>query len=295
MLFCPEKSSSFKLLIRKTFIDMIVPYFIFVIIANILQYDVMLERWRVHTAFMLQNTFWHGYGAASLWFFTCLGSVKVCAWLLHRHGFVRTNMNKALLVVGCIILGHVIGVYVPRSIIARSPMMLASVPVALIFFFLGYGCKNWIRAGVEMARRRQLLCFLFLTAVAGGTYSLCCFEEIRLCHYTLAGAVFSCGGLVPCMGGLVAAFLLSVMIMHIPIFNACFSYIGRYSMCFFALEFGIASMISRYLIIGDWFSNPVVNRVIPVLIVSAAVAPLLTRFLFYAKHLVSLIWRSEYV
>ena len=66
-------------------------------------------------------------------------------------------------------------------------------------------------------------------------------------------------------------------------------------MCFFALEFGIASMISRYLIIGDWFSNPVVNRVIPVLIVSAVVAPLLTRFLSYAKHLVSLIWRCEYV
>lgn len=300
-LFKPEKFKSAGEIVRSIVLGLFLPYVVFVTMANAICWDFYGLKWRENLMSCAWATLVHGYGAWSLWFLTCLASVKMTMWTIHRLHFLNGMRKWGILTVVAVV-AHVIwafsGNWLHRSI-RLAPFMALSVPCSLVFFLSGNFLREVVSKWVQMNRmwQRWLFCGLSFGFLIASAVNVPIPFDLRI-------ARFPAIALVPCAFGLMFVFSLASLMRGVCL-RRLLAFWGKFSLCMFALEPILAFVYARILNLWglnlpevDWahgqvsWNDILVRNVVVIAVVSLLSPPLMT-MIRSLKGVLTTWWRDD--
>lgn len=246
LCFNVDKIRNVKELFFRIFRGLLLPYLFFVIIGGLLRYDIVFQNWMANPGMECIKLI-HGEGSNAIWFLACLAVVQVFIWAICKtvnkfFSRIRERCAFGLLFCGVLLTGScVISKYLPQNIVRCLPFMLASVPVGMLFFYIGNTSKDLIGIFERVSVRSVTL----LMALFGGSVLLF-FVNLKLpVILDVRRAIFSPRVLPSCALGLVLVLLAGKIIVASRGLHMVFASIGELSLFLFALELPISHIVDR--------------------------------------------------
>lgn len=246
VLFRPERIESPWRFLEKMWRGLLIPYLLFCYIGFVLRIDVVFKMWHDDALRELLRIV-HGEGSNAIWFLMCLASVQTIAWMAWRYaGLMRTKVCGAVALVALTAAAQYVSVVRTGRVLDRIPFMLASVPCCMIFFVVGRLFRNRILlfGNGRVAVWRLIAAFV---ALSGLFFCLCYYIDGTL---DLRIACFHIRHLIPCLLGIGCACLLARMIALSDRPKRVFAWLGRYSLCLFALELPVSHVLAKLTDVG---------------------------------------------
>ena len=114
---------------------------------------------------------------------------------------------------------------------------------------MGVGAKERLE---EVDRRMSIRMAIVCAAMAFLSLIIAC--RLSRHVFDIANGNFSSGVIPQCLAGLIFVFAIARLMETCPCVARLFSWIGRMSLCFFALELLVAQVVGR--ISGGWLPHP---------------------------------------
>ena len=246
LCFNMGKIGNVKELFIKIYRGLLLPYCFFVIVGSLLRCDIVFPSWRANPVAECIKLI-HGEGSNAIWFLACLAVVQALIWtackaenrFFHRR---RARCVFGLLFCGALLIGSfVISKYLPQNIVSRLPFMLASVPVGMLFFYIGNTSKGIIGL-FERVTFRSATSLTVLFCV----FALLFFVNLKLpAILDVRSAIFSPRVLPSCILGLVFVLVAGKTIVASRYLQKVFASIGERSLFLFALELPISHVVDK--------------------------------------------------
>lgn len=241
VLFKPERIESVSCLWRRIWRSLLIPYLLFCYVGFVLRVDVIFRYWQADPLRELIRMV-HGEGSNAIWFLMCLASIQVVAWLTWRFaGILRTRVCGALAMIVLTAGAQCVSDCRSVQVLDRIPFMLASVPCGMIFFGLGFMARNRVLAWG--CGRAPLLRQIALFSAAAGLFAYLCSHTTGTLD--LRVACFHLRHLPSCLLGIGCACLAARMIAGSGRLKCVFAWLGKYSLCMFALELPISHVMAK--------------------------------------------------
>ncbi len=232
----------FKSLVCKIWRNLLLPYCFFVVVGNLIKYDLTIAGWTSRPLFQL-GMILHGEGSNSIWFLVCLAMVQLLAWIVSYKlkQVLPSHVMWVCLILISVIMAQLITLFLPNVVIRRTPLMLASVPAAMVFFAIGrlfskqlsdYGYSQMSFLNKYPPLVLIMVLFGAVVFFLGGTF------DLRL-------AVFSVKVLPACALGIITAFLTAKIAVDFRVLRFILSAIGSRSLYIFSLELPLSYVVSR--------------------------------------------------
>ena len=243
IFFDVGRIADFASLVKKIWRNLLLPYCFFSVVGCLIKYDLSIVEW-LSEPFDQCIRLLHGEASNSIWFLVCLAMVQLLAWIVSHY--FKPLLSLSSMIWGCLILtsviiAHFVTHLLARSAINRSPLMLASVPAAMVFFATGrLFAKQLDDYGHSQTPFRNKLFFyclsvvLFVAVALGIRRTL----DLRL-------AVFSVKVLPTCALGLTTAFLTAKIAADFCVPCFILSAIGSRSLYLFSLELPLSYVVSK--------------------------------------------------
>ena len=246
LCFNVDKIGNVKELFFRIYRGLFLPYCFFVIVGSLLRCDIVFPSWRANPVAECIKLI-HGEGSSAIWFLACLALVQVFVWTACKaeNRFFSRRRERCvfgLLFCGTLLTGgFVISKYLPQNIVRRLPCMSASVPVGMLFFYIGNTSKSIIGVFERVAVRAATL----LAAVVGG-FALLFLVNLKLpAILDVRSAIFSPRVLPSCALGLVLVLIAGKTIVVSRYLQTVFASIGERSLFLFALELPISHIVDK--------------------------------------------------
>lgn len=241
VLFGPERTGSAGRLLGRVARNLLIPYLLFCYVGFVMRIDAVFSFWQADPLRELIRIV-HGEGSNAIWFLMCLASIQIIAWMVWRYaGVLRTKVCGAIALVAIIAGAQYLSECRSVRVFDMIPFMLASVPGGMIFFGLGFLFRDRIRA-FGRARVTPSLLIAILAVSLGAFVCICLHTKGTL---DLRTACFHVRHFVPSLLGIGSACLLARILVGSWRLNRVFAWLGKFSLCLFALEFPISHVLAK--------------------------------------------------
>ena len=252
MFFNVAKMPDFGSLMRKVCRNLLLPYCFFYVAGSILQADVTVSKWSSN-ALGECICFVNGAESGSIWFLVCLAMVQILIWLFHRGvtklGFEFEQKSYALSMLALVLLGvgHLLYLYLPRSIVTRLPFMLASVPAGMFFFAIGILFKDrLIRFSISDVKP-----FLYCVILVAMLLAFVAVNVVVVQRFDIRLARFDIRVLPSCFLGVAMVLVVAKGLNVFKLTKKLFAKIGERSLYLFALELPLSYFVGK--VTGGFF------------------------------------------
>ena len=165
----------------------------------------------------------------SLWFLTCLAGVQFLAGGIFPK--ITNRKREAVLIFVCLGLAF-ISSSLPGRWQVRFPLMMLSIPMAMLFFYVGYAYKDKIR--LMMSDLKTATCLIALVSLGAVYWVISHYGGYSNMMYPIFNSIS--GFVIAALLGTSCVVLLVKLISRERHILQALAWVGRCSICFFLIE-----------------------------------------------------------